>query len=89
MAEQTSDDVMKLAETLLPPKRHELFLKSLDEAHARAATLVDVVATPYVQAGQEVLVATCPICTHVAALSGEGRHQCRSCHTWLRFNRKQ
>ena len=82
------DDTLKLAQALLPAPRHEQFLRSLDDAKKKAATTIDVEATPYVQAGQEILVATCPVCTLIAGLSGEGRHQCRSCHTWLRFHRK-
>lgn len=89
MADQTHDDVMKLAETLLDQPRHVRFLRSLDEAKGKAQTIKDVEADPYLQAGREVLVFSCPVCTNVAALSGEGRHQCRSCHTWLRVRRKQ
>lgn len=87
MADQTPDEVMALA-AALPEKRHEQFLRSLDEAKKKTATILDVEATVYQQAGQDVLVATCPVCTNVAALSGEGRHQCRSCHIWLRYHRK-
>ena len=40
------------------------------------------------QAGQEILVAPCPRCHTVAALSGEGKHLCRVCHTWLEYVRE-
>ncbi len=84
----TPDEVMAMAKQVLTEDRHEQFLKSLDEAHRQAQTLLDVVATPYTQAGQEILVGSCPVCRNIAALSAEGRHQCRACHRWLRYVRK-
>ena len=82
---QTSDDVLKLAKELLPEHAQEHFLRSLDDAKTKAQTMLDVKAAPYMQAGVEVLVGKCPACGMIAALSGEGRHQCRACHRWLRY----
>jgi len=62
------------------------FLKALEQAEAVQA--VDVPARVVLQAGREVLVAACPKCGHLAALSGEGKHLCRHCATWLRFVRR-
>mgnify|MGYP007083497170 FL=1 len=49
---------------------------------------IDVVARVRKQCGQEILVARCPKCKTVAGLSGEGKHLCRGCYTWLRFRRE-
>lgn len=40
------------------------------------------------QMGLECLVAKCPKCNTVACLSGEGRHLCRTCFTWLLYVRE-
>lgn len=48
----------------------------------------DVTAQVRKQCGQEILVARCPKCKTVAGLSGEGKHLCRGCYTWLRFRRE-
>lgn len=63
--------------------------RSLEIAE-RSNTPIDVKAKVTKQMGQEVLVARCPMpnCGEVAALSGEGKHLCRRCHTWLRYVRE-
>lgn len=50
---------------------------------------LEVRAVPRIQADREILVGRCPVrnCGSVAALSGEGRHLCRKCGTWLRYVR--
>lgn len=50
----------------------------------RAPTLVPAVS--HVQAGKEILVGQCP-CGALAALSGEGKHLCRHCNTWLQYEK--
>jgi len=67
------------------------FQRGLDRARNVAGDVlapVDVVAQVLVQAGHECLVADCPKCGQRAALSGEGRHLCRRCLTWLRYVRE-
>jgi hypothetical protein len=49
---------------------------------------VEVRAKVKVQAGQEILLGRCR-CGEHAALSGEGRHLCRRCGTWLRYIRDE
>jgi hypothetical protein len=41
------------------------------------------------QAGAEVLAARCPKCRTLAALSGPGKHLCRTCHQWLEYVREE
>jgi hypothetical protein len=87
---ETPDDTMALAEALLNEPAHVRFLRSLEEAKAKSQTMIDVEGTPFEQVvGQPALAFTCPICKHAAALSGEGRHQCRYCHTWLRIHQAE
>ena len=59
-----------------------------DQAKASSGSTLDVLATPHVQAGREILVAGCPCCTTIAALDGEGKHQCRRCGQWLNYHKK-
>ena len=58
-------------------------LKLVIPAGAPAATRVPAVRRT--QAGQDILVARCPHCSTVAALSGPGKHLCRGCHKWLEY----
>lgn len=62
------------------------FHEACDQADGIKNPLV-VRATARVQAGREILVGKCPVsrCGTVVALSGEGRHLCRQCGSWLRF----
>lgn len=46
---------------------------------------LDVKAVARKQCGQDILVGRCPKCKTTAGLTGEGRHLCRGCYTWLRF----
>ena len=68
------------------------FRRKLDRARDQAESIhapKDVRARVHVQAGRQILVGTCPVCGTVAALSGEGRHLCVKCFTWLRFIREE
>lgn len=62
--------------------------RSLEIAE-RSTTPIDVRAKVTKQMGEEVLVAKCPACGEFAALSGEGKHLCRRCHTWLNYRREE
>ncbi|HEX5272705.1 MAG TPA: hypothetical protein VFW33_19545 [Gemmataceae bacterium] len=62
--------------------------RSLEIAEGAKAP-IDVRAKVGKQMGQEYLIARCPSCGEVAALSGEGKHLCRRCHAWLRYVREE
>jgi hypothetical protein len=69
-----------------PDKFHEQLIRNLEVAEG-VKTPKDVLAKPFVQAGQEVLVGTCPNCSTRAALSAEGKHLCHGCNQWLQYRR--
>lgn len=80
----------KLTSPMTMEEAMEKFHKELHKAQEIASPIaaVKVAATVVVQAGQEILVARCPRCPTVAALTGEGKHLCRHCFTWLEYVRE-
>lgn len=71
-----------------PEAFRKQFLEACDIADG-VRTALEVRATPAIQGGREVLFGTCPRCKQVAALSGEGKHLCRRCRSWLRYVRDE
>lgn len=73
-----------------PDEFRKKFLDACDQADGVRAPVV-VRAEPRIQAGAEILFARCPVsgCGEPAALSGEGKHWCRRCGSWLRYVRDE
>jgi hypothetical protein len=69
-----------------PQSLSEQWQKAVE--HYQQMDALEVLSEPRQQAGQEILVAACPRCHTVAALSGEGRHLCRTCGQLLRYRKK-
>ena len=61
--------------------------KAWDDCREQADQLpcIEVQAEVRTQAGQQILVASCPKCRTPAGLAGPGRHLCRTCHTLLKY----
>jgi hypothetical protein len=69
----------------------DLFRSEMDKAQNIAEgirTATPVKAAARKQGNVDILVAGCPHCRTVAALSGEGKHLCRGCHNWLDYKRE-
>lgn len=62
--------------------------KSLEIAEGVKTPTV-VVAKVRRQGNVEILVAACPHCRVIGALTGEGKHLCRGCFQWLDFKREE
>jgi hypothetical protein len=81
-----------MADPLTPEEASDRVKKALEDAVSIAEGIRSARAIParvVHQAGQEILVAHCPVCNTEAALSGEGKHLCRTCHIWLDYRREE
>lgn len=84
MADQPSKDEYAERAAREQERLHSEFLKSLEIAE-RVRDPIPVRCVKQQQCGLDILVARCPHCNTIGALSGPGRHLCRGCHNWLLY----